>query len=658
MEIGECSTPPNCQPGEPDLRASTTALGDDQQIALVDPARPLDNTPLGRTIIRPGVDGVLDSLPAPDDVVALGQFLKSTDPLSPDSDRDQISEGLERILGSDPLDPTDGGFLADKDGDGLTDGQEEVVGWIVSANGGGNFDVYSNPNAPDSDLDGLPDFVEFLLRTNPNDEDTDSDGLTDFDELSEEQFIEFEAYNDIFPGFVLDGSTSAMYGTDPLDCDSDDDNLTDDFEVLVGWDVTVVLEDGVDVFHVYTDPANPDTDFDGLDDGGEYKHTFDGSPAPPTDPTDFDSDGDGRVDGKECTDQAPVPALAACTDPTNHALANCGSNPLVADKKVTIRYTQMTVDRGDEGGSFDTVDLVWRFQAQKSDEAFPGSWPGVRTDRGDCIAASPDGWCLEGGYCSVPEGTDFIFQGPHCIFAGGACNSNADCSGTTVGRCSAIPIRCSTDAQCIFSFLGEHCINRVPDTCGNGNEVTFFLQPGEGILLNGEASQYASCRGARCTSGANAGNPCNPNDFAPQCCPKFCSTTGASCSSDSNCTVCNGGANDGAACNAGDYAATCACPRFCTGTDTACTSNDDCDGSETCDYDCTGITCSAPAGACEYDCAAITCEAPAPQNHVIYLKELSFETLRDGFSVDVARLTDANDAQQFSLTLVVEILVE
>jgi hypothetical protein len=43
---------------------------------------------------------------------------------------------------------------------------------------------------------------------------------------------------------------------------------------------------------------------------------------------------------------------------------------------------------------------------------------------------------------------------------------------------------------------------------------------------------------------------------------------------------------------------------------------------------------------------------------VIYLKELSFETLRDGFSVDVARLTDANDAQQFSLTLVVEILVE
>jgi hypothetical protein len=43
---------------------------------------------------------------------------------------------------------------------------------------------------------------------------------------------------------------------------------------------------------------------------------------------------------------------------------------------------------------------------------------------------------------------------------------------------------------------------------------------------------------------------------------------------------------------------------------------------------------------------------------VIYQKALAYETLQDGFSVDVARLTDSNDAQEFSLTLVVEILVE
>ena len=43
---------------------------------------------------------------------------------------------------------------------------------------------------------------------------------------------------------------------------------------------------------------------------------------------------------------------------------------------------------------------------------------------------------------------------------------------------------------------------------------------------------------------------------------------------------------------------------------------------------------------------------------MIYAKTLSFETLQYGFSTDVARLTDSNDAQEFSLTLIVEILVE
>ena len=134
-----------------DLKANTSALGDDQQIALVDPARALVDNTLGRTIIRPGVNGVLDSLPVLDDVLAAGQFIQTTDPLKPDTDGDQISEGLERLLGSDPRNAADGGFLTDADGDGLTDGQEEIVGWIVRANGSvDGVDVYSNANAGDS----------------------------------------------------------------------------------------------------------------------------------------------------------------------------------------------------------------------------------------------------------------------------------------------------------------------------------------------------------------------------------------------------------------------------------------------------------------------------------------------------------------------------
>ncbi len=84
----------------------------------------------------------------------------------------------------------------------------------------------------------------------------------------------------------------------------------------------------------------------------------------------------------------------------------------------------------------------------------------------------------------------------------------------------------------------------------------------------------------------------------------------------------------------------------------------DCTAPDTCEFKCTGIGCAVPAGACEFVCGGITCEAPFADNHVIYTKSLSYETLQDGFSVDVARLTDANDGQQFSLTVVVEILVE
>ena len=636
-----------------DLRAQSPALIDDQQIALVDPSRVLLNTPLGRTIIRPGVDGIVNSLPKSDDVLARGQFLKITNPLTSDTDQDQISEGLERLLGSDPRDPTDGGFLGDKDGDGLTDGQEEVVGWTVVIQGVAPFDVHSNPNSPDSDEDGLPDYAEFVLRTNPNDEDTDSDGLSDFDELSAAQVAQLSMFNALFPSFLLDGESSAQYGTSSLNCDSDGDKLTDDFEIMVGWTVRVSPGTGLDVFQVFPDPSKKDTDGDGLDDGAEYKHTLGLTLALPTDPRDFDSDGDGKTDGEECSNSAVV--LAACTNPTTQSLGTCAGDPLVADKKVTIRYTQLTVDRGNDEVGANTVDMAWRFQAQKSDEVYPGSWYGVRTDRSVCVAVGNDAWCYAGGYCSVPEGTDFIFQGPHCQYHGNPCTSNASCP--NVGVCSFLPfIACTANSNCPLAFLGETCVAFLPDTCLPGNEVTYTLRPGEGILLNGEASQHNDCIGAECTSGPFVGRPCNP--FNPDsCCPQLCSNTGSSCTSDSNCSVCTAGTNSGTSCNPANFSSTC-CPRYCTGTTTSCTNNSDCASPATCNFDCTGIGCAAPAGSCGPVCGGITCEAPFADNHVIYSKTLSFETLQYGFSTDVARLTDSNDAQEFSLTLIVEILVE
>ncbi len=611
-----------------DLRAQTASLGDDQQIALVDPARALLNTPIGRTIIRPGVNGVVDSLPKGDDVVVVGQYLKITDPLSPDTDHDQISEGLERILGSDPRDPTDGGFLGDKDGDGLTDGQEEVVGWIVIANGGVPYDVHSNANAPDSDLDGLPDYAEFVLRTDPNNPDTDGDGLSDLDELSEAQIVSLVKFNDLFPSFVLDGDASAIYGTNPLSCDTDGDHLTDDFELLTGWNVTVPTDNGTSVFHVFTDPTNEDTDGDGLNDGGEYKHTYNSVLAPPTDPTDFDSDGDGRVDGKECANQSPV--LTACTNPTTQSLATCTSNPLKGDKKVTIRYTQLTVDRGNDEVGGNTVDMSWRFQAQKSTESYPGAWYGVRTDRPSCEAVGADAWCYQGGYCSVPEGTDFVFQGPHCRYFGNTCTSDSQCA--SYGHCSLLTwFPCTATSQCPFNWAGETC-QTAADQCIGGNEVVFSLQPGEGIFLNGEASQYNDCRSAECTGGPFAGQACDPFNVETTCCPRYCS-----------------GSNPSFACRSNSD-----CPRYCTGSASAfgCTNDAFCDSLVDGSVCGPQETCGPPV------CTGIQCEAPFADNHVIYTKAFSYETLQYGFSVDIARLTDTSDAQQFSLTLVVEIVVE
>ncbi|MCH7993330.1 MAG: hypothetical protein IIB57_02690, partial [Planctomycetes bacterium] len=191
----------NCMDGEDalqlngDLRAETAALGDDQQIALVDDSNELKDTPLGRVIIRPGGDGILQTLPNnddardgvigdADDVLAFGQFIQSTDPLKADTDQDQIPDGLERLLGSDPRNPADGGLLGDTDGDGLTDAQEQFAGWIVRVAGQPpeGVRVFSNPGVPDTYLDGLPDLVENLLRINPTSQDTDGDGLSDFDE--------------------------------------------------------------------------------------------------------------------------------------------------------------------------------------------------------------------------------------------------------------------------------------------------------------------------------------------------------------------------------------------------------------------------------------------------------------------------------------------
>ncbi|WP_205895469.1 Ig-like domain-containing protein [Metapseudomonas otitidis] len=88
----------------------------------------------------------------------------SSSPLLKDTDGDKIPDPLELKMGLDPRDPADG--EADKDGDGLSNTREALLGTFI--------------DKPDSDGDTLSDGVEVDQKdSDPLLKDTDDDGLRD-----------------------------------------------------------------------------------------------------------------------------------------------------------------------------------------------------------------------------------------------------------------------------------------------------------------------------------------------------------------------------------------------------------------------------------------------------------------------------------------------
>lgn len=85
---------------------------------------------------------------------------------NPDRDGDGLTDDQERLLGTDPNN-------WDSDGDGLSDKFEadNAVGW------------WTHPTRYDSDNDGLSDGQEFAVQTAPLIADTDGDGLSDGEEV-------------------------------------------------------------------------------------------------------------------------------------------------------------------------------------------------------------------------------------------------------------------------------------------------------------------------------------------------------------------------------------------------------------------------------------------------------------------------------------------
>jgi uncharacterized repeat protein (TIGR01451 family)/MYXO-CTERM domain-containing protein len=170
-----------------------------------------------------------------------------------DSDGDGLSDALETLIGTDPMD-------ADSDDDGVLDGDE--------------------PNyAEDTDGDGL---------INALDPDSDNDGLFDGTEMGKGCM---NPATNVGKGFCIPDGDMGATTTDPLDADTDDGGVNDGSEDVNHNGVVDGNETDPTAGHGGDDGVPKDSDGDGLPDAVEI--------AIGTDPFDADSDDDGLLDGQE-----------------------------------------------------------------------------------------------------------------------------------------------------------------------------------------------------------------------------------------------------------------------------------------------------------------------------------------------------------------------
>ena len=278
----------------------------------------------GSLLVRPGLDGKLDTDPQGDDIVGVPHLVRfATNPLDRDTDGDTLSDGAERILGANPNNALDAQRFRDNDQDGLPNGVE-ADGWILAVSDSlGNMEcrtangyvsvadpenppadclvVESDPFEPDTDFDGLPDLLEYLLGSDPNAPDTDGEGILDLDEFDPDSSfsVDVATWRE-FQRRCADAPRCAFtpveepYGTSIQLKDTDRDGRTDKEELFEPWLIAPCVTDnngnqnpGIPV-EVTSSPLDDDFDNDGVLDGQEQLQG--------TDPKDPDTDNDGKVD--------------------------------------------------------------------------------------------------------------------------------------------------------------------------------------------------------------------------------------------------------------------------------------------------------------------------------------------------------------------------
>ena len=247
-----------------------------------------------------------------------------------DEDLDGLNNSEEAAVGTSP-------YLADTDGDGLTDGEEVKV-------------YLTDPTLRDTDSDGLTDGEEVSrYSTDPLRVDTDGGGVGDGIEVMR-GLNPLDGTDDVRmsdpDGDLLPTPLEIQIGTDPLKADTDSDGLTDGEE----WSIYRTdplrkdtdldgLTDGEEVRETYTSPTASDTDIDGLADGDEVSLGLS--------PRIWDTDGDGLSDGEEWSIYR--------TDP----LRVDSDGDLLSDSLELLLGLDPTTPNTDRDGILDSIEVIF-----------------------------------------------------------------------------------------------------------------------------------------------------------------------------------------------------------------------------------------------------------------------------------------------------------
>ncbi|MBX7116012.1 MAG: tandem-95 repeat protein [Myxococcaceae bacterium] len=375
-----------------------------------------------------------------------------------DADRDGLSDAEELVLGTDPT-------KKDTDGDGLDDGVEVKVTMTdpkdddVDDDGllDGNEDVNHNgvvdpgetsAKLADTDGDGIQDGTELGLtspqgvntkpgtfvpdadsttRTNPIKADTDgggdSDGVEDANhngrvdagETNPDDGLDDRVDTD------RDGLTDAVegqYGLNPADADTDDDGVLDGADGLSDTD-----GDG------RIDALDPDSDNDGVNDGTEAGITAelasvdtnrsspnfvpDADPSTTTWPRLVDTDGDGIPDGVEdanhngAVDPAETNAANADTDGDGLDDGFEGSSENPTDPTLADTDSDGLKD-GDEDANHNGKVDPGETDPNNPDSDGGGSLDGDEVRQGTNPVRSDDDFLIRGGAgCSTAPGFEW-----------------------------------------------------------------------------------------------------------------------------------------------------------------------------------------------------------------------------------------------------------